>query len=156
MLPGWYGFGTADEDFLKREGDLGLQKLREMFRTWPFFQALLSNMDMVLAKSDMSVASRYAELVNDDTLSERIFTRIYSEWQRTVQQLCAITGQRKLLQSNPSLARSFRNRQPYIDPLNHLQVGLLRRFHSGDHDDKVKRAIRLTIHGIASGLRNSG
>ncbi len=156
MLPGWYGFGTAVEDFLKREGDLGLQKLREMFRTWPFFQALLSNMDMVLAKSDMSVASRYAELVNDDTLSERIFTRIYSEWQRTVQQLCAITGQRKLLQSNPSLARSFRNRQPYIDPLNHLQVGLLRRFRSGDHDDKVKRAILLTINGIASGLRNSG
>ena len=127
-----------------------------MFRTWPFFQALLSNMDMVLAKSDMSIASRYAELVTDDTLSERIFTRIYSEWQRTVQQLCAITGQRKLLQSNPSLARSFRNRQPYIDPLNHLQVGLLRRFRSGDHDDKVKRAILLTINGIASGLRNSG
>jgi phosphoenolpyruvate carboxylase len=156
MLPGWYGFGTGVEDFLKREGDGGLQTLRAMHRVWPFFQAMLSNMDMVLAKSDMSMASRYADLVADDTLSERIFTCIYNEWKRTVEQLCAITGQRQLLQSNPSLARSFRNRQPYIDPLNHLQVGLLRRFRSGDQDDKVKRAILLTINGIASGLRNSG
>jgi phosphoenolpyruvate carboxylase len=156
MLPGWYGFGTAVEDFRKREGERGLQTLQEMHRVWPFFQATLSNMDMVLAKSDMGIASRYADLVADDRLSERIFTSIYSEWKRTVEQLCAITGQRQLLESNPSLGRSFRNRQPYIDPLNHLQVGLLRRFRSGDQDDKVKRAILLTINGIASGLRNSG
>ena len=156
MLPGWYGFGTAVDGFRTREGDPGLRTLQEMFRVWPFFQAMLSNMDMVLAKSDMRIASRYAELVTDDTLSERIFTRIFREWQRTVEQLCAITGQRQLLYSNPSLARGFRNRQPYIDPLNHLQLGLLQRFRSGDQDDKVKRAILLTINGIASGLRNSG
>jgi phosphoenolpyruvate carboxylase len=156
MLPGWYGFGTAVAEYVEQEGEPGLRALQEMHRVWPFFQALLSNMDMVLAKSDMSIASRYAELVADDMLSERIFTDIYNEWQRTVEQLCAITGQRQFLQSNPSLARSFRNRQPYIDPLNHLQVGLLRRFRSGDQDDKVKRAILLTINGIASGLRNSG
>jgi phosphoenolpyruvate carboxylase len=156
MLPGWYGFGTAVEDYVKREGQAGLATLQEMHRVWPFFQALLSNMDMVLAKSEMSIASRYADLVADDVLSERIFTDIYNEWKRTVEQMCAITGQRRFLQSNPSLARSFRNRQPYIDPLNHLQLGLLRRFRSGDQDDKVKRAILLTINGIASGLRNSG
>jgi phosphoenolpyruvate carboxylase len=156
MLPGWYGVGTAVAEFVKQEGAAGLRVLQEMHRVWPFFQALLSNMDMVLAKSDMSIASRYAELVVDDMLSERIFTDIYNEWKRTVEQLCAITGQRQFLHSNPSLARSFRNRQPYIDPLNHLQVGLLRRFRSGDQDDKVKRAILLTINGIASGLRNSG
>jgi phosphoenolpyruvate carboxylase len=156
MLPGWYGFGTAIEDYLKREGDAGLATLREMHRVWPFFQALLSNMDMVLAKSDMGVASRYADLVADDLLAERIFTDIYAEWKRTGEQLCAITGQRSFLQSNPSLARSFRNRQPYIDPLNHLQVGLLRRYRSGEQDEKIKRAILLTINGIASGLRNSG
>lgn len=156
MLPGWYGFGTAVEDYIKREGDAGLATLREMHRVWPFFQALLSNMDMVLAKSDMSIASRYADLVADDLLAERIFTDIYNEWKRTGERLCAITGQRSFLQSNPSLARSFRNRQPYIDPLNHLQVGLLRRFRSGEQDDKIKRAILLTINGIASGLRNSG
>jgi len=156
MLPGWYGFGTAIEEFLKQEPERGLTVLREMFHSWPFFQTMLSNMDMVLAKSDMTIASRYADLVTDDTLSERIFTRIYSEWQRTVLQLCAITGQRQLLQSNPSLARSFHNRQPYIDPLNHLQVGLLRRYRTGDRDEKVKRAILLTINGVASGLRNSG
>jgi phosphoenolpyruvate carboxylase len=156
MLPGWYGFGTAIEEYAKREGDAGLATLQEMHRVWPFFQALLSNMDMVLAKSEMSIASRYADMVADDLLSERIFTDIYNEWKRTGEQLCAITGQRSFLQSNPSLARSFRNRQPYIDPLNHLQVGLLRRFRSGEQDDKIKRAILLTINGIASGLRNSG
>ncbi|MFO1204488.1 MAG: phosphoenolpyruvate carboxylase [Burkholderiales bacterium] len=156
MLPGWYGFGTAIEDYLKREGDAGLATLQEMHRVWPFFQALLSNMDMVLAKSEMSIASRYADLVTDDLLSERIFTVIYNEWKRTGEQLCAITGQRSFLQTNPSLARSFRNRQPYIDPLNHLQVGLLRRYRSGEQDEKTKRAILLTINGIASGLRNSG
>ena len=156
MLPGWYGFGTAVEEYRKRAGDAGLNTLQEMHRVWPFFQALLSNMDMVLAKSDMSIASRYADLVADDLLSERIFTDIYNEWKRTGEQLCAITGQRQFLQSNVSLARSFRNRQPYIDPLNHLQVGLLRRFRSGEQDDKIKRAILLTINGIASGLRNSG
>ena len=113
-------------------------------------------MDMVLSKSDMGIASRYAELVDDDTLRERIFARIYSEWQRTVEQLCAITGSASCCRPTRPLARSFRNRQPYIDPLNHLQVGLLRRFRAGEQDDKMKRAILLTINGIASGLRNSG
>ena len=156
MLPGWYGFGTAVRNFVSREGDKALGLLKDMHRGWPFLRALLSNMDMVLAKSDFGIASRYAGLVNDAQLSERIFGRIREEWQLTVGYLLEITGQDELLQSNPTLARSFRNRSPYIDPLNHLQVTLLRRLRSGDTEEKVKRAILLTINGIAAGLRNSG
>jgi phosphoenolpyruvate carboxylase len=156
MLPGWYGFGTAVEQFIARRGERGITTLQDMYRSWPFFQALLSNMDMVLAKADIHIASRYAALVADQELRDRIFGRIQAEMQRTANYLLAITGQRELLESNPMLARSFRNRSPYIDPLNHLQVESLRRFRAGEQDDKVKRAILLTINGIAAGLRNSG
>ena len=156
MLPGWYGFGTAVDQLLERRGEGGLATLKEMYRNWPFFQSLLSNMDMLLAKSDIHIASRYAELVTDHELRDRIFGRIRAEMQRTVNHLLAITGQRELLESNQALARSFRNRSPYIDPLNHLQVESLRRFRAGEQDEKVKRAILLTINGIAAGLRNSG
>ena len=156
MLPGWYGFGSAVEEYLAEHGDNGLTRLQEMHRRWPFLQALLSNMDMLLAKSDMGIASRYANLVRDSKLRDRIFGAIHAEWQRSVRHLLAITGQKELLQTNPSLARSFRNRSPYIDPLNHLQVTLLRRRRSGDTDDVVKRAILLSINGIAAGLRNTG
>ncbi|HTS53310.1 MAG TPA: phosphoenolpyruvate carboxylase, partial [Burkholderiales bacterium] len=156
MLPGWYGFGTAVEQFIARHGQRSIGTLQDMYRNWPFFQALLSNMDMVLAKADIHIASRYAALVTDQQLRDRIFGRIQDEMQRTVNHLLAITGQRALLESNPSLARSLRNRSPYIDPLNHLQVESLRRFRAGELDDKVKRAILLTINGIAAGLRNSG
>ncbi|MBI3898174.1 MAG: phosphoenolpyruvate carboxylase [Gammaproteobacteria bacterium] len=156
MLPGWYGFGTAVQSLVNRYGDNALSLLREMHARWPFFRVLLSNMDMVLAKSDLGIASRYAELVDDLALRDHVFGRIQAEWHLTVQHLLAITGQRELLQSNPMLARSFRGRSPYIDPLNHLQVTLLRRFRAGETDDGVKQAILLTINGIATGLRNSG
>ncbi|HSO05814.1 MAG TPA: phosphoenolpyruvate carboxylase, partial [Pelomicrobium sp.] len=156
LLPGWYGFGTATDEYLARHGDAGRERLAAMFRDWPFFQVLLSNMDMVLAKSDLAIASRYASLVPDAALRERVFGRIRAEWQRTVAHLFGITGRRELLQDNPSLARSLRNRAPYIDPLNHLQVELLRRHRAGDSDPAVNRAIHLTINGVASALRNSG
>jgi phosphoenolpyruvate carboxylase len=156
MLPGWYGFGTAVQALIEREGGAALERLRAMHRDWPFLQTLLSNMDMVLAKSDPAIASRYAELVPDAGLRERIFGRIEAEWRLTIQHLLTITGRRELLETNPTLARSFRNRSPYIDPLNHLQVALLRRLRAGDDDEVVKRAILLTINGIAAGLRNSG
>jgi phosphoenolpyruvate carboxylase len=156
MLPGWYGFGSAVEAWVKSEGDPGLARLREMHERWPFLRALLSNMDMVLGKSDIGIASRYAELVTDSALRERIFGAIRAEWELSVRWLLAITGQQQLLEANPLLARSFRNRQPYIDPLNHLQIALLKRFRAGETDDVVKRTILLTINGIASGLRNSG
>jgi phosphoenolpyruvate carboxylase len=132
MLPGWYGFGSAVQALLERDGDKALEDLREMYRNWPFLQALLSNMDMVLSKCDFGIASRYAELVSDEQQRKNIFGRIQAEWRLTVKHLLAITGQRELLETNPALARSFRNRSPYIDPLNHLQVTLLRRLRAGE------------------------
>ena len=104
----------------------------------------------------MGIASRYAELVQDETLRKQIFGEIEAEWQRTIDVLFAITGASSLLEDNPTLARSLTTRTPYIDPLNHLQVALLHRHRAGDANEKVKRAIHLTINGIAAGLRNSG
>jgi len=156
MLPGWYGFGSAVDRLIARRGDAALALLRDMHRDWAFFRALMSNMDMVLAKTDLHIASRYAELVSDQALRERIFAMISDEMERTLSHLLLITGQRELLENNTLLARSFRNRRPYIDPLNHLQVESLRRFRAGEQDEKTKRAILLTINGIAAGLRNSG
>lgn len=158
MIPGWYGFGQAVEAFIQHadhDGD-GIELLQEMYRTWPFMQSLLSNMDMVLAKVDMNIASRYAELVTDAKLREEIFGRIKDEWRLSKKWLFAITGHTKLLQDNPTLARSICNRIPYIDPLNHLQIELLRRYRSGDDGEEVKRSIHLTINGVSAGLRNSG
>lgn len=158
MLPGWYGFGHAVEAFIANEqhpGE-GLVLLQEMYRNWPFMQTLLSNMDMVLAKTDMGIASRYAELVRNVAVREEIFTRIQEEWKRSKKWLFAVTGNTELLQDNPTLARSIRNRTPYIDPLNHLQVELLHRYRSGEDSPEVKRAIHLTINGVSAGLRNSG
>ncbi|MBI3902127.1 MAG: phosphoenolpyruvate carboxylase [Nitrosomonadales bacterium] len=156
LLPGWFGFGSAVQRFMEREGGGGLAQLQAMYRNWAFFRGLLSNMDMVLSKTDMGIASRYAELVPDETLRNRIFGEIEAEWQRTVDMLFAITGASTLLQDNSTLARSLTTRTPYIDPLNHLQVALLHRHRAGDDDVLVKRAIHLTINGIAAGLRNSG
>ncbi len=156
MLPGWYGFGSAVEHWVAETGESGVSLLQEMYDKWPFFHALLSNMDMVLAKSDISIASRYAELVGDTELRQAIFSRIEEEWHRTVNWLLKITRQQALLESNPALARSLHSRSPYIDPLNHLQVDLLLRYRQGEHDDSLKRAILLTINGISAGLRNSG
>jgi phosphoenolpyruvate carboxylase len=159
MLPGWYGFGSAVEAW-RSECDAGggnsLEILQEMYRHWPFFRTLLSNMDMVLAKSDLAIASRYASLVGDGVLRERIFSRIHQEWRLTRSALLAINQQNELLADNPLLKRSIRNRFPYIDPLNHLQVELLHRHRAGETDERIQRGIHLTINGIAAGLRNSG
>ena len=159
-LPGWYGFGSAVLAFLdatpgqtRKEGVALLQK---MYRHWPFFRTLLSNMDMVLAKSDLALASRYAELVADTRLRKRVFSAIEAEWQRTVEALQAITGERQRLAGNPALQRSIRHRFPYIDPLHHLQVELVRRYREGRSDDRVQRGIHISINGIAAGLRNTG
>jgi phosphoenolpyruvate carboxylase len=156
MIPGWYGFGSAIIQYKQRviKGDLSV--LKAMHARWPFFQTMLSNMDMVLSKSDLGIAARYAELVSDKKLAQEIFARIEKEWHATRDALLEITGQKELLETNPSLLRSIRNRTPYIDPLNHLQVELLRRYRGGDADEAVKRAIHLTINGVAAGLRNSG
>jgi phosphoenolpyruvate carboxylase len=156
MLPGWYGFGSAVEHFLSEQGEARLALLRKMYREWPFFNTLLSNMDMVLAKSDIAIASRYATLVSDAALRDAIFGRIRAEHALTIAALKQITGQQELQDLNPLLQRSIRNRFPYIDPLNHVQVELLRRFREGDSDAATREGIHLSINGIAAGLRNSG
>jgi phosphoenolpyruvate carboxylase len=156
LLPGWLGFGRAVKQFIAREGDSGLAQMQAMYRDWPFFRGLMSNMDMVLSKTDMGIASRYALLVEDVALRERIFGAIHQEWEDTVEMLFAVTGNSKLLQDNPAFTRSLQTRTPYIDPLNHLQVTLLEHHRAGNTDERIKRAIHLTINGIATGLRNSG
>jgi phosphoenolpyruvate carboxylase len=111
---------------------------------------------MVLAKSDMSIASRYAELVSDPALRDQVFSRLRTEWDDTVETLLAIAEQESLLHGNPLLARSIRNRFPYIDPLHHVQIELIKRHRAGDSDERVVQGIHLSINGIAAGLRNSG
>ena len=159
MLPGWYGFGSAVNAWLnKKNGSKAerMKRLKRMLDCWPFFQTLLSNMDMLLAKTDLAVASRYAGLVKNVKLRDKIFTRIEDEWLLTRQMLFAVTGHTDFLQTNPLLARSLRNRLPYLDPLNHLQVELIKRHRAGSTDERVKRGIHLCINGIAAGLRNTG
>jgi phosphoenolpyruvate carboxylase len=156
MLPGWYGFGSAVETWVAEHPDKGMPFLKELYREWPFFRTLLSNMDMVLAKSSIAIASRYAELVPDERLREKIFGRIRSEWNTSVETLLDIMGQDRLLQGNPLLERSIRNRFPYLDPLNHVQVELLKEHRAQNPDEQVLRGIQLTINGISAGLRNSG
>ena len=156
MLPGWFGFGSAAKAYVDAHPKDGLQSLKEMYVRWPFFRTLLSNMDMVLAKSSLAIASRYALLVDDVALRERIFTRISREWRDSVDALNAIMEQSKLLESNPLLDRSIRNRFPYLDPLNHVQVELLKLHRSRAASEKVLTGIQLTINGISAGLRNSG
>jgi len=156
MLPGWYGFGSAIEAWLVNHPDKGMAFLQEMHREWPFFRTLLSNMDMVLAKSSIAIASRYAELVADEKLRETIFGRIRREWHLAIETLLDIMEQERLLQGNPLLDRSIRNRFPYLDPLNHVQVELLKEHRANNPDEQVLRGIQLTINGISAGLRNSG
>ncbi len=161
MLPGWYGFGTAVEQWLATHGEAeGMAMLQNMVQTWPVFSTLLSNMDMVLAKADMGIAARYAALVQDEGLRQRIFPRIVAEFERTIRYLLAITGQEALLDHNPVLRRAVVNRFPYLDPLNHVQVEMLRRYRAqsegGEASERIRRGVHISINGIASALRNSG
>ncbi|WOI43671.1 phosphoenolpyruvate carboxylase [Acidovorax sp. BLS4] len=158
-LPGWYGFGAAVEAFVRQPGQdpkAQMALLQKMYRQWPFFGTLLSNMDMVLAKSDLALASRYSELVADTRLRKKVFGAIEAEWQRTADALTRITGDKHRLTHNTALARSIRHRFPYIDPLHHLQVELVRRWRGGQGDERVQTGIHISINGIAAGLRNTG
>ena len=156
MLPGWYGFASAVEAWIAKNPDKGMAFLQELYREWPFFRMLLSNMDMVLAKSSIAIASRYAELVGDVELREQIFGRIKAEWHNCIDLLLKIMGQNRLLQGNPLLERSVRHRFPYLDPLNHVQVELLKEHRAQNPDEQVLRGIQITINGISAGLRNTG
>ena len=165
LLPGWYGFGSAISTWLADEKTGSKTKklatLRAMHKEWPFFSTLLSNMDMVLSKTDMAVASRYAGLVADKKLRNMIFKRIAAEHALTNESLSMVTGSRERLVNNPTLARSIKNRFAYLDPLNHLQVELIKRHRAWKDDGRkadirVHRGIHLSINGIAAGLRNTG
>ena len=150
MLPGWYGVGSALASFHDRA------LLRAMAGQWPFLASTIGNLEMVLAKSDMEIAARYAALVEDRAASDTLFGRIRDEWHRTHDQLLEITDQSRLLERNPSLDASIRLRLPYIEPLNLLQVELLKRHRAGEQDDRVAEGIQLSINAIATALRNSG
>ncbi len=155
MLPGWYGVGTAFARF-RAKSPANAALLREMRERWLFFRTLVANMAMVLAKTDIAIASRYAELVPDVELRERVFSRIVDEHRTTIAETLSMLDADYLLAGHPRLARSIQNRFPYLDPLNHLQIELLRRYRAGTIDERSRRAIHLTINGLAAGLRNSG
>ena len=150
MLPGWFGVGAG----LAGHGDAAL--LREMRETWPFFRATIDNLEMVLAKSDIGIAARYAALVEDQRLRDAVFGRIRDEWHRTRDCVLAVTGQSRLLEASPQLDRSVRLRLPYIEPLNLLQIELLKRHRAGERDPRIAEGIQLSINAIATALRNSG
>ena len=154
-LPGWYGFGSAVATFV--EGDESRSDLlKRMNREWPFFQSILSNQDMVLAKTERDIARAYAELASDKVTAARIFEAITREWDRTARALAMITGASERLMDNPTLSLSIRHRFPYIAPMNYLQVELIRRWRSGAQDEKTRRGILISINGVAAGLRNTG
>ena len=163
-LPGWAGFGSAVQGWLNdgsaTQQQARLALLRKMHKQWPFFRTLMSNLDMVLAKSDLRIAARYVELIQDKKLAKRIFGAVQAEWQLCGEMLSQITGEAQRLASNAALARSIEHRFPYLDPLNHLQVELMRRYRLGKPGDaaneRVQRGIHISINGIAAGLRNTG
>ena len=149
MLPGWFGFGSAIQA-------ADMSELQAMAHDWPFFKTAVQNMEMIMAKSDMTIARRYASLVPDTDLAARIFDAIHGEWQRTRDAVLMITGQSELLSGQPELDRLIRLRMPYVEPLNHVQIELIRRRRAGDDDPRVREGILLAINGVAAGLRNSG
>jgi phosphoenolpyruvate carboxylase len=153
LLPGWYGLGSA---LAQARDEAGLAVLREMDRDWPFFAALVSNAEMALAKADLTIGERYAELVEDETLRKAIWAPIRSEYERTRELVLAVTGQARLLDRTPVLQRSIERRNPYVDPLSLIQVELLRRLRRDGPSEALVRAMLLTINGIAGGLRNTG
>ena len=159
LLPGWYGLGNAIHQYIDADEETResrIQTLKEMMACWPLFKTLIANVDMVLAKTDLVVARHYAHLLEDRELRESIFSRISHEHALTTEALNLLQETTERLSSNPTLANSIRNRLPYLDPLNHLQVELIQRYRNGETDEKLKLSIHLTINGIAAGLRNTG
>ncbi|MFQ5420957.1 MAG: phosphoenolpyruvate carboxylase, partial [Anaerolineae bacterium] len=157
VLPGWYGVGAALADF----GPERLPLLQEMYQDWPFFQVVIDNAQVALAKADMGIARLYAGLVADEAVRDAIFNQIEAAFRQTCDWILRVTGQHELLQNEPVLQRSVRRRNPYVDPLNIIQVELLRRLRAlpdptGAEAGPILQAIFLTINGIASGLKNTG
>ena len=148
LLPAWYGCGTA---FASADAD----ELRDLYRTWPFFRSLVENLEMTLAKSSLSVAGDYLDLVDD----RRLWAPIAEEHERTTAAVLGIVGAERLLDRHPVLQRSIRLRNPYVDPMNAIQVELLRRYRAADDEaerERVRPPLRRSIAGIAAALRNTG
>jgi phosphoenolpyruvate carboxylase len=149
MLPGWFGFGTA-------AAKVGVDGLKPLFKSSAFFRTMIANMEMVLAKSSLTIAKRYAALAQDQNLAEQVMSRVETEWQLTHDAVLTVSGQTGLLANNPRLADSINRRLPYVDALNYLQVDLLRRRRAGDSSEEIHNGIHMSINGVAAGLRNSG
>ena len=155
MLPGWFGFGSAVAEW--SGGDPAkLADLRDMHEGWPWFRTVVSNMAQVLAKTDLTIAASYQTLAADVPDTQAFFDAVADEHAKAVWAARVMSGRDDLLYDNPGLARGVRYRIPYIAPLNHLQVSLLRRWRGGDQAELVQRGIHLAINGVATGLRNSG
>src|SRR4029453_2293293 len=159
LLPSWFGVGTAFDTFCQTHPG-GLALLREMYQAWPFFNAVLENLQLDVAKADMGIAALYASRAREAAIRDTIFELIQTEHARTAQQLCAVLEQTALLENTPVLQRSIARRNPYVDPLNFMQVALLRKLHSLTPDTPryhaVLRAVLATIHGIAAGMKTTG
>jgi phosphoenolpyruvate carboxylase len=155
VLPAWFGVGWALERFAAR-GEAEAALLVEMTGAFPLFNDLVRNVEVGLAKADLSIARRYAGLVPDAALRERVFGMIEEEFARTSDAVLRVTGQARLLEENPVLARSIRLRNPYVDPMSLIQVDLLRRKRAGEESDALNYALAATINGISAGLRNTG
>lgn len=155
MLPGWYGVGSAFTKWIEKDS-LNLKILQKMYREWPFFKSVISNVDMILSKTDMGIAAEYVKLAKDQETARKIFVEIVKEWELTLDILQKITGNDVLLADNPELASSLRNRLAYFDSMNYLQIELLKRQRKGDYSEDLQKAIHISINGLATGLRNSG
>ena len=155
MLPGWYGVGTAFTKWIDNN-DEKLEILQEMYNEWPFFKSTISNVEMVLSKSDLSIFREYVKLASDQETAKRIFKEIEKEWILTIDILKKITKKDVLLADNLELVSSLRNRLPYFDSMNYLQIELIKRSRAGDNSEELRKAIHISINGLATGLRNSG
>ena len=154
MLPGWYGVGTAFSNFINKDEE-NIEKLRRMYNHWPFFTSLLSNVDMVMSKSDMDIAKEYANLCKDEE-TKKVYEEILREWELTKQVVLEISEHKEFLEDNTYLTRSLENRLQYFNTLNLLQVELIKRSREGKLPESQLNTIHITINGVATGLRNSG
>jgi phosphoenolpyruvate carboxylase len=158
-LPGWYGFGSAVSGYQEALGAHAGAELKTLYQSSPYFANLVSNIEMVMAKANLDIARRYSELVDDQAMAKAIFARIEAEWHKTLEALHLVTGRSDLVGNNPALAHSISLRMPYLDPLNLLQVKLIKQLRAGQNEaqtETVKKGIQLTINGISAGLRNTG
>jgi len=157
-VPGWYGFGSAIQIWIKENPEKGLEKLQEMYKEWPFFKMVVDFLQMSSQKADMHIAKHYAGLVEDEVLRKKFFSKIEDEYNRTIKLALDITGQKEILENALALRHSIRLRNPYIDPMSYAQTILLRRIRKaeGDVPEDLERAVFMSINGIAHGLRNTG